>query len=1005
MVDSDQSKLPDLRIPQYLGRVLNGHGSPVGTCFQVVPTLLITAWHVLADVNLAEVGSSVVIDALSGGQTIDARVACLDETHDLAAIRTTAPLPASVELGNTDSVTLREKISVTGYGVVENDPVGYRYLIATGRWSGTTLRNDGVRLGCMTAQRVIRGMSGAPVILDAEGTAIGVVSGRYNSGDGWLRDNVWIAHTEDIAHLLTGTASINIRKRSLSSAPSKIAVGNRPVNSTPAIRWVHTEATIDHFSGRKEELNSLDRWINSGEVRLIGVTAWGGAGKTVLVTEFLQQFDFTNGRQFAGLFGWSFYEDPVAENWGRTFLSWVTTTFDLRPKNSEMPTQILEVLGALPLIMVLDGLEILQDGPNGSSFGRLLDGALRAVLTGHCLMDNKSLIVLTSRFPFSDLEHFDGTAARMLDVPPLALDDGVKLLKRGGASWLTAKELADLVRLVDGHALAVATLAAVLRQHVPTSDLLVLQQELASANRTDARVSKVLRFYAGRLSESDRMLVAIVSLFQQPIQAQTILSLGSHSSLKKGLAGWTIEDVEVASRQRLAGLVSWRSDGYVSAHPLVRDVFRSMVLSGQTAHLVSEVTLRSMPTGPVRSAEEAQRIVEIIELLLESGEWKAAQELYRSRTKNGRVWMRLPAARLGLRCAMAFTQTGKTQPGKTSAPLSEQQFGFFANEVGLFALQTGDIKSAERFLRKSILHYRSVDTSDAEAITLRNLSRCHIYRGDAPQAKSTALDALRLAKRIRNPNRIRNARACLAYAMDLNGETKNALDEFTKANEIQASIDGRQLYSVDGAWWADLLLRIGQPSAARRIGIENLQICQSYDWNADKARYHRLLARCDLSVGNIKDAVVHLELAMHIFRSGEYLFELAETLPDLAEYHRRVGELDQAERCCTEAIATLASPRELLPTLARGLAARAMVKTDLYTHTGHESDLAAARDDAIHCMRIATKIKRLPWMELCGLEASTFIDAASGADNGWRRLRDRQSARLIGKDHCIELRA
>ena len=35
-------------------------------------------------------------------------------------------------------------------------------------------------------------------------------------------------------------------------------------------------------------------------------------------------------------------------------------------------------------MLVLDGLEVLQEGPEGAQFGRLLDGTLREVLTGAC---------------------------------------------------------------------------------------------------------------------------------------------------------------------------------------------------------------------------------------------------------------------------------------------------------------------------------------------------------------------------------------------------------------------------------------------------------------------------------------------------------------------------------------------------------------------------------------------------------------------------------------------
>jgi len=55
------------RVPGYLGRVLEGDGSPVGTCFQVAPGVLVTAWHVLDDIGAGDEGARVAVDPLAGG--------------------------------------------------------------------------------------------------------------------------------------------------------------------------------------------------------------------------------------------------------------------------------------------------------------------------------------------------------------------------------------------------------------------------------------------------------------------------------------------------------------------------------------------------------------------------------------------------------------------------------------------------------------------------------------------------------------------------------------------------------------------------------------------------------------------------------------------------------------------------------------------------------------------------------------------------------------------------
>ena len=45
--------VPVGQVPGYLGRVLDDDGAPVGTCFQVTPGVLVTAWHVLDDIGAA----------------------------------------------------------------------------------------------------------------------------------------------------------------------------------------------------------------------------------------------------------------------------------------------------------------------------------------------------------------------------------------------------------------------------------------------------------------------------------------------------------------------------------------------------------------------------------------------------------------------------------------------------------------------------------------------------------------------------------------------------------------------------------------------------------------------------------------------------------------------------------------------------------------------------------------------------------------------------------------
>jgi len=77
-------------VPGYLGRVLSG-GVPVGTCFQVAPGVLVTAWHVLNDIGGAALDNPVQVDPLAGGDPFGATVARLDPVHDLAVLTAANP--------------------------------------------------------------------------------------------------------------------------------------------------------------------------------------------------------------------------------------------------------------------------------------------------------------------------------------------------------------------------------------------------------------------------------------------------------------------------------------------------------------------------------------------------------------------------------------------------------------------------------------------------------------------------------------------------------------------------------------------------------------------------------------------------------------------------------------------------------------------------------------------------------------------------------------------------
>jgi hypothetical protein len=760
------------------------------------------------------------------------------------------------------------------------------------------------------------------------------------------------------------------------------------------VRWVPPAEQVEHFTGRVEELARLDRWAADPQVALVGVSAWGGAGKTALVTHWVQEAGGLERRPgLEGVFGWSFYADPSPEHWADALLEWARQDLGIVVAGiGRLAEAVLAVLRVVPMLLVLDGLEVAQEGPAGDGFGRLLDGTLREVLAGACQQPHDGLVVLTSRFPFADLEGFDGGSARMLEVPPFTPAEGSALLAAAGAGWLSDDQRRELVAAVDGHALASGVLAGLLAARPPEADLAVLHASLATETRTDARVSKVLEFYAARLAEPDRYLLAAVSLFARPVGATAVLAVAAHEVFGARLAGWTPAMVQAAVRARLGGLASWHPDGTMSAHPLVRDTFRPLVMDA--ARTAADTALAAMPDGTVSTRADALRVLEVIELLLDAGQWQAADDVYQNRTGSPAVWLTLPAARLGQRAATAFVASPDRRAACTTH-LTPDRMGFYLNGAGLYASLAGDLATARDYLPQAVGQARDAGNMPSLAVRSQNLVECFGQLGQTGLARDAAAESLTCAETVGDRAPIRNSRAFLGWLASLAGDAAEAEQQFTTADQIEVvgDPDRDHLHSLRGTQWAEWLARTGRTGPARALTSRNADICRRYGWNADLARCDRMLGRLALAAGDTAAAGEHLAAAAAGFRDGDYLTELATTLADLAEHALAVGDLDGAERYAAEAI-TIAAPRGLVLTQCAALAARARIRAAQADATANPDLIYQGRDVADSALRLAVR-HNLPWHELDALRAHATLDHAEHIDRGSAAQADALHARLV----------
>jgi hypothetical protein len=141
--------------------------------------------------------------------------------------------------------------------------------------------------------------------------------------------------------------------------------------------FCHALQPAQHFRGRVTKLQELKDWLQAPVTpdRVISVVAAGGTGKTALLNEALHQ----DTPDRAGVFVWSFYEDPSTDAFLRAAYLYFTSDKDA-PTGGMLERLQLALSSDFPHVLVLDGLERIQsegDPRRGELRGKLEDLQLK----------------------------------------------------------------------------------------------------------------------------------------------------------------------------------------------------------------------------------------------------------------------------------------------------------------------------------------------------------------------------------------------------------------------------------------------------------------------------------------------------------------------------------------------------------------------------------------------------------------------------------------------------
>src|SRR6185369_1092588 len=518
----------------------------------------------------------------------------------------------------------------------------------------------------------------------------------------------------------------------------------------------------------------------------------------------------------------------------------------------------------------------------------------------------------------ADLERHLGTAFHQLELAGLTPAQGAVLLA-DLEIYGSSSDREEVSRRLEGHPLGLRVFAETIpeqqRDHPQSSPDLAFRALSPDIPLAD-KLRRLMIFYQKQLPIAQVRLLGVVALFRTPVAEETILPL-----VRELFTGEPQLDDDTLPKElkklRARGILTYEpidgGDGY-AAHPILREHFRATLLLGPgavTARQAADILRGHPPEKQPCNAKQIERILLAIEILLDAGELKAADDFYRDQLKNGELFQWIPALPEGLRCAQGFVLDEQRQR-KCAELLSLSDVRFYLNEVGLFASLSGDYKTAARAYTKGKEIDRELGNSLDLNPALENEAELLGFLGNLEEASALAKEAINHAYNFDAEREVRVATAYLGWAQGLAGQMGVAFEQFSIANSLEKKNHpyNVELYSSRGVWWAEFLIRTGHFNLATLRTQANLSICERNSWNISRALCNWALGVCALMEGRIAEAKVELGRAELIFHNGQVLYYLARVHIAVGSVALKEGDAALALTRAAEAM-ILAQPREM----------------------------------------------------------------------------------------------
>lgn len=665
---------------------------------------------------------------------------------------------------------------------------------------------------------------------------------------------------------------------------SHLPPANAVAPATPASRVIDysrlPETPYKNLVGRDDELTELDEAWFDRQTNIVSLIAWGGAGKTSLINEWLVRLQQANYRDAETVLGWSFYSQGTKERATSAdiFLDWALDRLGITgvPASATAKGDALtRALASRRILLVLDGIEPLQHGP-GEQEGLLKDPGLRALLRGFAMTAPSTvhgLLVLTSRLVIRDIEKFRQTEARpgpslVVDLEKLSDEAGAALLRDNGVKG-TEAQLSEAAHEFEGHALALSLLASFITRRF-MGDIRQRDRIGPILQKADMRghghARRVMQAYENEWLKDEPVLLAImemVGLFDRPASAGCLEALRRKPAVD-GLTGKIVDlsssewaDAIAALRDiRLLDPTDPSAPNSLDAHPLVREWFGERLRERNNKgwreahgrlyeHLRDTTEEGAAPTlGDLAPLYQA-----IAHACRASRHHEGLHDILLRRTSRGINYANAKLGALGTN--LVALSWFFDQPFEVPIPsLSEVDRSWVLGGAAFCLRAQGRFTEALSAERAGLLTEVNGQRWESASVRASNLSQVELLAGEVAASVATALKSAAYAERSGVKARSIICLSTHANALHAAGQREAAALVYADAERLQREMQPEfpVLYSMRGHEFCELLLASGDYATARERAAKTLQIAQRNNWLLDIALDTLMLSRADVGL-------------------------------------------------------------------------------------------------------------------------------------------------------------